>query len=185
MPPFPLFFSFVTSPLSKPMPTRPLLLALATAALGNPLAAQAPLVMDAWAGGALESADALYFAGDPEGAFELLREHLDENPHDYDALWRIVRSTVVLGAAGDRWQEQNPWWDAGMMYGDTAVAVRPDGIDGRYWRAAAYGRRALNAVAEYGAELAEVAYGDAHAILEVDPGHGGAHNVLAGSSSRS
>jgi tetratricopeptide (TPR) repeat protein len=120
----------------------------------------------------------LYFAGEPEAAFEVLRTYLGEHPGDYDALWRVVRSTVVLGVASEGWQRQNSWWDTGMMYGDSAIAVRPEGVDGRYWRGAAYGRRALNAVPEYGAELAQTAYEDAYAILDLDPDHGGAHNIL-------
>ena len=134
--------------------------------------------MEAWTAGPIQRADALYFAGEPEAAFEVLRTHLAEQPRDYDALWRVVRSTVVLGASAEGWQTQNSWWDTGMVYGDSAVAVRSDGVDGRYWRGASYGRRALNAVPEYGAELAQTAYDDAYAILDLEPDHGGAHNIL-------
>jgi len=122
--------------------------------------------------------DALYFGGQAEAAFELLRMHLVEEPDDYEALWRVARSTVVLGVAAEGWRAQNSWFDTGMAFGDQAVALRPAGIDGRYWRGAVTGRRALNAAAEYGAELAEKAYDDAHAILELEPQHGGAHNIL-------
>lgn len=128
--------------------------------------------------GPIEQADAMYFAGEPEAAFELLRTYLVGSPTDYEALWRVVRSTVVLGAESIGWRPQNSWWDTGMAYGDSAVALRPDGVEGRYWRGAAYGRRALNAAPEYGAGLAQVAYDDARAILELEPDHGGAHNIL-------
>ena len=40
------------------------------------------------------------------------------------------------------------------------------------------GRRALNAGNTYAAELAQRVYDDAHAILALDPLHGGAHNLL-------
>lgn len=143
----------------------------------TPCGAQAPAAL-AWAPGAVESADALYFVGQPEAAFEMLRGHIEEHPEDYDALWRIVRSTLVLGAAAEGWRLQNSWLDTGMDFGERAVAVRPDGVEGRYWRGAVTGRRALNAVAEYGAELAQRAYEDARVILALDPHHGGAHNLL-------
>lgn len=160
------------------MRPRSLLWALSTALLASPSAAQAPPLFEVWRIGPIDQADALYFGGEPEEAFEVLRTHLADHPEDYEALWRVVRSTVVLGAGSEGWRLQNSWWDTGMLYGDSAVALRPEGADGRYWRGAAYGRRALNAVAEYGAELAQTAYEDAHAILAVEPDHGGAHNIL-------
>jgi tetratricopeptide (TPR) repeat protein len=132
----------------------------------------------AWAAGPIERADVLYFAGQPEQAYEALREHLAESPDDYDALWRVARSTVTLGNAAEGWLLQNSWLDTGMDFGGQAVAAHPDGVEGRYWRGAVTGRRALNAVAEYGAELAQQAYEDARAILSVQPDHGGAHNIL-------
>ena len=131
-----------------------------------------------WDIGPIQSADALYFGGQPEAAFELLRTHLADDPDDYDALWRAARSSLIIGAAAEGWRDQNPWLDAGMDFGDRAVEARPDGVEGRYWRGAVTGRRALNAVAKYGAELAQRAYEDALAILAVEPDHGGAHNIL-------
>jgi tetratricopeptide (TPR) repeat protein len=133
---------------------------------------------DGWRAFVLDRADSLYFAGEPEAAFGLLRAHVEERPDDYQALWRIVRATVVLGVAAEGWRMQNSWLDTGMGFGDLAVELRPDGVEGRYWRGAVTGRRALNAAPEYGAELAQRAYEDAHAVLVAEPGHGGAHNIL-------
>lgn len=152
--------------------------ACAAALLTSPGTAQAPPTLAGWVTGAVEQADALYFAGEPEAAFELLRTHVADHPDDYEALWRIVRSTVVLGVAAEGWEWQNSWLDTGMAFADRAVEARPEGIDGRYWRGAVTGRRALNAAPEYGAKLAQEAYEDAYAILEVEPEHGGAHNIL-------
>jgi tetratricopeptide (TPR) repeat protein len=153
------------------------LLALALITLAPWVAgAQQPL---ARLGGALGDADLLYFAGRPEQAYELLRRHLDKEPDDYEALWRAARAGVVAGVQEKRsiaWQ--NTWLDPAIALGDRAVALRPDGIDGLYWRGAAAGRRALNAGPGYAAELAQRVYDDAHAILELEPDHGGAHNLL-------
>ena len=126
----------------------------------------------------VDRADSLYFSGEPEASFELLRAHLVDDPGDYDALWKSVRACLVLGSAGEGWRNQNPWLDLGMELGNRSVELRPEGIEGRYWRAAITGRRAQNAAAEYGAKLAEISYEDAYAILAVDPDHGGAHNIL-------
>jgi tetratricopeptide (TPR) repeat protein len=144
----------------------------------QPSTAQAPPALAAWTATPTGQADALYFAGQAEEAFELLKAHLLEQPDDYEALWRVARSTLVVGVSVEGNLQQNLWFDEGMRFADRAVSLRPKGIEGRYWRGAVTGRRALNAAAEYGAELAQTAYEDALAILEVDPHHGGAHNIL-------
>ena len=129
-------------------------------------------------GGLTGDADFLYFAGRPDEAYHLLQKHLETGPHDYDVLWRAARAAVVQGVAVEGVEPQNEWLDPAIVLGDRAVAERPDGIDGIYWRGAAAGRRALNAGPGYAAELAQRVYDDANAILAVDPAHGGAHNLL-------
>jgi tetratricopeptide (TPR) repeat protein len=124
------------------------------------------------------AADALYFSGRPREAFEVLADHLERDPRDYEALWRAARAAVVLGIAEEGIERQNDWLDPAIELGDRAVAERPDGIDGLYWRSAAQGRRALNAGPTYAADLAQRVYDGAHAILALDPNHGGAHNLL-------
>jgi tetratricopeptide (TPR) repeat protein len=155
---------------------RPCLVALALL-LAAPcvLEAQQPL---ARLGATLGDADLLYFAGRPREAYDLLERHLQEKPDDYDALWRAVRSAVVLGIQEEGTQQQNMWLDPAIGLGERAVAARPEGVDGLYWHGAATGRRALNAGPGYAAELAQRVYDDAHAILALDPTHGGAHNLL-------
>jgi regulator of microtubule dynamics protein 3 len=123
-------------------------------------------------------ADALYFDGDPRASFALLEEYLKVEPDDYEVLWRAARAAVLLGVSTEGSRPQNRWLDPAMEFGHRAVAVRPDGIDGLYWRGAAHGRRAMNASPGYATELAQQVYDDAHAILELDSLHGGAHNLL-------
>ena len=155
---------------------RPYLLALALIAPAPcALGAQQPL---ARLGAALGDADLLYFAGRPREAFDLLERHLEESPDDYDALWRAARSAVVLGIQEEGTERQNIWLDPAIRLGERAVEARPEGVDGLYWRGAAAGRRALNAGPGYAADLAQRVYDDAHAILALDPVHGGAHNLL-------
>lgn len=129
-------------------------------------------------GSPVGDADLLYFAGRPQEAYEILSARLEIAPKDYDALWRAARCAVVLGIDADGIYPQNAWLDPAIELGDRAVAERPDGIEGLYWRGAAEGRRALNAGPGYAAELAQRVYDDAHAILAVDSLHGGAHNLL-------
>jgi tetratricopeptide (TPR) repeat protein len=128
---------------------------------------------------ALADADALYFAGKVSDAYQLLTTHLEAHPTDYDALWRAARAGVVAGVLEHRSiAHQNEYLDPAILLGDRAVAVRPDGIDGLYWRGAAEGRRALNAGPRYSADLAQRVYDDAHAILALDSLHAGAYNLL-------
>ena len=129
-------------------------------------------------GTTISSADLLYFAGSPEQAYTLLEGHIKENPSDYEALWRAARAAVVLGIDAEGIEPQNRWLDSAIDLGNRAVAESPDQIEGRYWRGAAAGRRALNAGNTYAAELAQRVYDDAHLILEQDSRHGGAHNLL-------
>ena len=129
-------------------------------------------------GGTLAEADMLYLAGQPKLSFELLEEHLRTDSTDYDALWRASRAAVVIGIDEEGSRPQNIWLDPAIGYSERAVLVRPDGIDGRYWRGVSAGRRAMNASPGYAVELAQVVYDDAHMILEADSLHGGAHNML-------
>ena len=123
-------------------------------------------------------ADALYFRGEALASFELLEGFLDADPDDYEVLWRSARAAVILGVGQEGSREQNRWLDPAMELASRAVEVDPAGIDGLYWRGAAHGRRAMNASPGYATELAQRVYDDAHAILEMDPAHGGAHNLL-------
>jgi tetratricopeptide (TPR) repeat protein len=123
-------------------------------------------------------ADALYFDGKVEEAFDLLIEHVEVHPDDYHALWRAARAGVVAGMLRVGITSQNERLDPAILLGDRAVELRPDGVDGLYWRGAAEGRRALNAGNDYAARLAQRVYDDAHAILALDSLHGGAYNLL-------
>jgi tetratricopeptide (TPR) repeat protein len=157
-------------------PTRVLALAWAL------LLASAAAVGAQPASDAISDADALYFEGKVEEAYARLMEHLQTDSTDYEALWRAARAGVVAGVlrrgVGQSIASQNERLDPAIVLGDRAVAVRPHGIDGLYWRGAAEGRRALNAGNNYAARLVQRVYDDAHAILALDPQHGGAYNLL-------
>jgi tetratricopeptide (TPR) repeat protein len=140
--------------------------------LASPAMAQ-PVLPDAVA-----SADDLYFADQPLESYELLKTHLETSPDDYEALWRAARAAVVIGIERKGITAQNEYLDPAIVLGDRAVAERPDGLEGLYWRGAAEGRRALNAGNDYASRLVQRVFDDAHAILALDSLHGGAHNLL-------
>ena len=129
-------------------------------------------------GGSVQQADLLYFGGNPLEALHILERHLESEPADYEALWRAARSALVLGISEEESEAQNGWLDPAIEFADRAVGERPEGIDGMYWRGAATGRRAMNAGPNHATDLAQRVYKDAHAILTMEPDHGGAHNLL-------
>lgn len=129
-------------------------------------------------GGAIQEADMLYLAGQPELALDVVRQEIARDSANYDALWRATRSSVVIGLEVEDNREQNLWLDPAIDWARRAVEIDSAGIDGRYWRGVAAGRRAMNAGPGYAVELAQIVYDDSHAILAVDSLHGGAHNML-------
>lgn len=129
-------------------------------------------------GDPIAQSDLLYLSNDPGAAYEMLREHVARHPDDYEALWRTARAGVVVGIALEDNRAQNVYLDPALDFARHAVEVRPDGLDGLYWRGVAAGRRAMNASPRYAVELAQIVYDDAHAILEKDSLHAGAHNML-------
>jgi tetratricopeptide (TPR) repeat protein len=153
---------------------RVVLLALVVAVRG-PVALAQPVPASA---DAIRQADALYFVGRAEEAHDLLLAYLESHPSDYEALWRAVRAAVVLELVDEENGAPARWLDPAIGLGDRAGAQRPDGVEGLYWRGAAEGRRALYAGNSYAAELAQRVYDNAHAVLALDPLHGGAHNLL-------
>ena len=151
------------------------LLPIAGVVLDGPTAEAQPTPVSAET---ILEADDMYFGGFPEEAHGLLMAHLERHPSDYEALWRAARVAVVLELLDTAEGAQYRWLDPAIRFGDRAVAERPDGVEGLFWRGTAEGRRALYAGNSYAAELAERMYDDAHAVLALDSLHGGAHNVL-------
>lgn len=149
------------------------LVILAALALPGALAAQLAGFADPVA-----QADMLFMAGQPELSYETLLEHVEANPNDYGALWRLSRAAVVVGLTFEGSRPQNLWLDPALHFAERALEIDPRGLDATYWRGAAAGRRAMNAKPGYAAELAQLVYDDAHAVLAADSLHGGAHNML-------
>jgi tetratricopeptide (TPR) repeat protein len=141
----------------------------------------APVAVDAQMvgfGDPLSEADMLYLAGEPRLSLERLEPTLAADSTDFGALWRAARAAVVIAIDQEEADAQEAWLEPALAWAERAVAVRPDDIDGLYWRGVAAGRLAMNAGPGRAVELAEVVYDDAHAILARDSLHGGAHNML-------
>lgn len=161
------------------------LLAVGLVIVGTGLGAAVPRLSGQESGGvgfaaSLARADELYFAGRPHDALVELEGTLARTPEAYRALWRASRAALARGLLQETVEEQNRWYRRGAAYGRRAVALRPsDGLEGRYWLAANAGLHAIQA-GEPGeiAELAEEVHRETTFVLEREPDHAGAHNVL-------
>ena len=126
----------------------------------------------------ISRSDVAYSAGDPLLSYEILQEYLKWDSVSYDALWRSARAAIQVGIERQGSREQNQWLDPAIRLSELAIKLRPNGIEGLYWRGFAAGRRAMNARASYAVALAQIVHQDAHDILASDSLHGGAHNML-------
>lgn len=130
--------------------------------------------------GPLEVADSLLFrAMDPGAALELLEIHLASNPRDVEALWRAARAGLVLALGQRERPDRRRLLLLADAYGDSARAAAPDDIDALTWSAASKGRLTIEvggkrSKARRGQEVWDIA----HRILELDPDHPFAHDIL-------
>ena len=126
----------------------------------------------------ISRSDVAYSSGNPLLSYEILQEYLEGDSASYDALWRSARAAIQVGMERQGSREQNQWLDPAIRLSEMAIELRPDGIEGLYWRGFAAGRRAMNASASYAVALAQIVHQDTHNILASDSLHGGAHNML-------
>lgn len=150
-------------------------LALVAAALGG---SSSPAVAQGHPDERPARADSLYFAGEAEASWDLLRTDAPRGSRTADRRWRAIRAAVALGMAPGTATEQNHWLDQAVRLAEEAKDPGPPTVDELFWGAAAEGRRALNAGPRYAGELGTRARDDARVVLAVDSLHGGAHNVL-------
>lgn len=121
----------------------------------------------------------LYTLGDAAAALSLLESDLRSGRDAYPLRWRAARAATALSVVH---REQPARRDSllrvAIDHGDAAVAARPEGIDGRYWRVAAKGRLSLHAGDRAAAALAQEIEPEAREILVRDSLHAGGHNAL-------
>jgi tetratricopeptide (TPR) repeat protein len=126
-------------------------------------------------------AQALFLDGRTRDALDQVKGLLERDPLSYEDLWRAASYAVALGVeteeVGDG-QEAEDWYARGLAWADSAVGVRPSGTEGRYWALAALGRTALSAGPREATGIADRIRIRALDLLEDEPDHAGAHNVL-------
>lgn len=104
-------------------------------------------------------------------ALDLLRQAANENPHDYEAWWRIAKFENFLGRQmqGDR--AAAGIYRAGAEAGQRAVALEPDRVEGHFWLGVNYG---LMAEAEgwiKGLRLLDAVRNEMETVMRLDPSY--------------
>lgn len=125
-----------------------------------------------------DAVDALFFQGRAADALQRLEVRLEADSSDAGALWRAARSALNLGILEDRPEVAEAWFSRAGAWGEAAVAVRPDDTEVLFWAAASLGREALQHGPRTSTRLVQRVWDLTHRILELDPDHPGAHNIL-------
>lgn len=113
----------------------------------------------------------------PDSALAILSRGLDVEPGTYALLWRAAREAVSSAMLAEG-EARARGFATAVELGRRAVAVRPEGTEGRAWLAAALGRHALDQGARTRVQMANEIYRLATAVVEVEPTNGVAQHVL-------
>lgn len=122
--------------------------------------------------------DQLFFGGRPSEAFQRLELRIERDSTDVEARWRAARAALNLGIIEDREEVEEQWFVVAGDHGEAAAALRSDDPEVLYWAAASLGREALQHGPRTSTRLVQQVWDLTHRVLELDPDHAGAHNIL-------
>lgn len=122
--------------------------------------------------------DELFFSGRPSEAFQRLELRIERDSSDVEARWRAARTALNLGILEDRSEVEEQWFVVAGDHGEAAAALRPDDPEVLYWAAASLGREALQHGPRTSTRLVQQVWDLTHQVLDIDPEHAGAHNIL-------
>jgi tetratricopeptide (TPR) repeat protein len=113
-------------------------------------------------------------------ATALIDEAAKSNPRDYGVLWRRARASQIQGLVAKKDGDKLAAFERAIEAGKTAVAAKPDGVEGHYWLGTSYGcygetkgmLKALSSIGDIRDEM--------RAAIKIDPKYddGGAYVVL-------
>lgn len=107
--------------------------------------------------------------GELEDAQEIYEFVLKQNPHSYEALWRLSRFYILRGMAVKRIKDKKRDWKKAEKYGRSAIDINSDGPEGHLYLAIAAGKLALfSAPAEKVKRVWEIKR-EAEKAIELDP----------------
>jgi len=111
---------------------------------------------------------------------DAIREYMKivkEDPTHYETLWKTARAYMRLGETVDK-NIQESYFQQARTYAEKAITVNPDGIQGRFWKAAVLGKLILITDGRTKIELSKETKDELETILKLDPEYGPAYYVL-------
>lgn len=123
-------------------------------------------------------ADSLYFAADPMASLTVCERSISGGADGLGVRWRATRAAIALGMLTTDMVARTTNYDVALTHARRAVQMSPKDNDGRYWLAAAAGRRARADDLRLGIRLANEVHAQVSAILAADSMHAGAHHAL-------
>jgi len=125
--------------------------------------------------------DALYRRrdqrGDAERAAAIWRARASQNPHDFEAIWKLARACYWLGAHAEP-DARRAWLETGITAGRQGSQVRPDRPDAFFWMAANMGALAESFGVRAGLRYRRPIKDALERVLAIDPAY------LGGSADR-
>ncbi|MFH2202122.1 MAG: hypothetical protein ABIJ96_03320 [Elusimicrobiota bacterium] len=129
-----------------------------------------------------DKADDLYFHRHVSGRLDLsvalLEARLKDAPDDALALWRLGRSLVRVGEERTDKKEQIRIFTRAEELIGRSVAIDPESAEAHFWHGLALGRRGEARGMLRSLFMIRPLKKRMRRVLQLDPGHGGAHHVL-------
>ena len=114
----------------------------------------------------------------PAEALAHYKEAIAANPYNYEALWKASRDAVDLGEFEPDKAKQKEYFAEGERYARSAVAVKPNGVDGHFQVARSLGRVALSLGKKQRVRYAKEVRLHGLEALKYDSLHAGALHVM-------
>lgn len=114
-----------------------------------------------------------------EAAIELIKTTLQEDPQNYNLLWRLSRIYNWIGDISPDKNQRLSNYELGKFYAEQAINASNEATEGHYYRGLL-----LLKISDENGMLGKVAVIDPartemEAALKINPEHAGAHNILA------
>jgi cytochrome c-type biogenesis protein CcmH/NrfG len=98
----------------------------------------------------------------------LLKQEASENPHSYEAWWRLAKFYNYMGRR-TQGNERVKYLDAGIEAGKKAVALQTNRVEGHFWLGANYGLKAEESNWFDGLRLIDPVRREMETTIKLDP----------------
>ncbi|MGM0568495.1 MAG: tetratricopeptide repeat protein [Elusimicrobiota bacterium] len=127
----------------------------------------------------IQEGDSFYQKYEHSRSLEAYFKALEEDPANYEALWKISRAYERMGYNSSLAEAQEENYTKAMEYAEKAAEVNPYGSVARYKLAVSYGRMALFKGGRTKVDLSKRVKEEAEKAIELDPQEHRAYHTLA------